>query len=373
MRKQVWGVTAAVIAALAAYFFITVCNRPLSDNPSLQEGRDVSISAHAPHAGEGWGTQERQLGDQSETGKEPLRSFFPESPIPDELERAIKKGARAKVTLRVVDSTGIPVPNARVRLNFTFFDRENNYETGMTDAGGLFTAEKDCMSGCNWSIEKDGYYRTDGGHTFFTEINTTSVKNGRWLPWNPTLETVLKEKRNPIQMIVRSIISKMPINNTPVGFDFEKGDWVAPYGNGSEPDMTLTYVETKGENTWRRYDFSIHFTNGQDGACLKQKDEYSQFQSDYEAPTNLHDTVFDFVYERTNDKIVQEKRVTQNDVLVFRVRTKRNGHGNVIEARYGKIYGPFKFADGPEKFISFKYFFNPTSNDRNLESTETYP
>jgi len=53
--------------------------------------------------------------------------------------------------------------------------------------------------------------------------------------------------------------------------------------------------------------------------------------------------------------------------LVFRVRSKTDAKGNVVEANYGKIYGKFDFAHGPKKFVIFSYTFNPTPNDRNLE------
>ena len=42
----------------------------------------------------------------------------------------------------------------------------------------------------------------------------------------------------------------------------------------------------------------------------------------------------------------------------FRVRTKLDENGNVVSARYGKIYGDF---------MQFSYYFNPTPNDRNVE------
>jgi hypothetical protein len=42
----------------------------------------------------------------------------------------------------------------------------------------------------------------------------------------------------------------------------------------------------------------------------------------------------------------------------FRVRTKLDENGNVVSARYGKIYGDF---------MQFSYYLNPTPNDRNVE------
>jgi hypothetical protein len=58
------------------------------------------------------------------------------------------------------------------------------------------------------------------------------------------------------------------------------------------------------------------------------------------------------------------------DYLVFKSRLRRDEEGNVISANYGKIYGEFEFL-GSEQVkkasVTFLYYFNPTSNDRNIE------
>ena len=36
---------------------------------------------------------------------------------------------------------------------------------------------------------------------------------------------------------------EVPQKNQPVGFDLAAGDWVAPYGKGSTPDMVFTLTE----------------------------------------------------------------------------------------------------------------------------------
>ena len=47
-----------------------------------------------------------------------------------------------------------------------------------------------------------------------------------------------------------------------------------------------------------------------------------------------------------------------NKNYYFRVRTKVDDRGNIVSAHYGKIYGDF---------MQFKYYLNPTINDRNVE------
>jgi hypothetical protein len=43
---------------------------------------------------------------------------------------------------------------------------------------------------------------------------------------------------------------------------------------------------------------------------------------------------------------------------LFRVRTELDQDGNVKSTLYGKIYGDF---------MHFRYYLNPTPNDRNIE------
>ena len=54
----------------------------------------------------------------------------------------------------------------------------------------------------------------------------------------------------------------------------------------------------------------------------------------------------------------------------FRIRTRRNDKGELVEAYYGKIYGDFEFEGDDKKGligVKFLYYLNPKSLDRNLE------
>jgi len=57
-------------------------------------------------------------------------------------------------------------------------------------------------------------------------------------------------------------------------------------------------------------------------------------------------------------EVVQTEMTNPNRNFYFRVRTKLDENGNVVSARYGKIYGDL---------AQFTYYFNPTLNDRNVE------
>ena len=54
----------------------------------------------------------------------------------------------------------------------------------------------------------------------------------------------------------------------------------------------------------------------------------------------------------------------------FRIRSRRNENGELVEAYYGKIYGDFEFEGNDRRglvSVKFLYYLNPTPLDRNLE------
>ena len=274
-------------------------------------------------------------------------------------------GAEAKVTLRVVDTEGKEVPDASVNLTFAF-RQKNKPLIGLTDSNGLFVAQGTLTDDIVYRVSKTGYYETFD-RFFIEKAATRCLENGRGIPWNHILQVTLKEIRKPIPMFVKKFETKLPKYDVPLGFDFKVGDWVAPYGKGLISDMTLTYSETEREDTWCKYDFKVGFPSPSGGAYIQKKDSYSVLGSANETASEGYSPSHSFVYERTDSKIIQDVRVTSNDCLVFRSRTETDEQGVLQKANYGKIYGPFKFADGREREVVFTYYFNPTPNDRNLE------
>ncbi|MDD2230690.1 MAG: hypothetical protein PHY48_14990 [Candidatus Cloacimonetes bacterium] len=180
-------------------------------------------------------TQEQQDAREHKWGKPNLPA----------VDKARQSGAEAKVTLRVIDSRGAPVPEAEIQM--AFFPQDS-YEAakiskGLTDKDGLFVVSGKTVDDISFSTSKTNYYVTSRKFHFYRR-GTECIKNGRWQPWNPTLEVVLKEKRKPIPMYTKQVEVKMPIRNVPIGYDLLKGDWVSPHGQGKNADITLTYSES---------------------------------------------------------------------------------------------------------------------------------
>lgn len=283
----------------------------------------------------------------------------------EERGKASRSGAKGKATFHVVDTDGNSVAYAEISAGFS----GGSGGKGLTDGEGLFVVEGNTLHGASllYTINKQGYYQTRATYQL-GKHGYRCVENGRWIPWNPTLRVTLKKIRKPIPMYTKRIDMPIPVQDHPVGFDFEVGDWVVPYGKGISFDMQLTYTWATGEDTWRRHDFTIEFTQSLDGAYIAEKDDFCLFMSEYEARQDgSYQKEFQYAYERTDTKILLNNRLDEQQIMVFRVRTEKNQQGGISSARYGKIYGPFQFAQGREKLVRFTYYFNPTPNDRNIE------
>jgi len=287
-----------------------------------------------------------------------------------EMRHGVDYGLNGAITLRVVDSTGTSVRGATVKGAFG-----NQWEPKSkrrfevdTDAHGIVALANKCSGDLNFSISKDGYYDSIFRYWFFKN-GYDCAKDGHWLPWNPTVEVTLKEKRNPVRMLMNQVDTPVPVHGEPVGFDFEKGDWVVPFGNGEHSDMQVSYKRTVDEETNRVCnDLLILFTNAMDGAYLSAKDEYSEFKSAYEAdPKAVYLNEYQFVSEGVPGKILRNVKMGGNEMMIFRVRTELGADGKVSKAHHGVIYGPIQFAQGRTRSVRFFYIFNPTMDDQNLE------
>ena len=289
---------------------------------------------------------------------------------PEELH-ANDYGAEAKITLRVMDSRGTPVEDATV-FSFLYPRSESEAEItkGVTDKNGLFSVSGKTRSFVEYAIQKENYYSQKRGTywVFRRDAEALCVKDGRWIPWNPTIEVTLKEKRNPIPMYVKQAQMKIPEMDKPVGYDLEKGDWVHPYGKGETPDMYMQYAETVvAEGQTLKRILTVTFPKEKDGLLRYEKDVNSPMFSAYEAEEGDYQNKMDFVMEWKDWQLIEDTQLTGTGYLVFRSRTETDESGNIVSACYGKISGPLEFGVGKAKYIRLQYWFNPIPNDRNLE------
>lgn len=288
--------------------------------------------------------------------------------ISDEIKQAITKGAKAQITFRVVDSKGNPVAEAQVGVGFynQNMSGDGGGVSGKTDSSGLFTAIGKPTVDMHYQIYKEGYYNIEGSYVFYRASDPNPVKDGRWQPWNPTNTVVLKEKRNPVPMFAKNIDVPILVWAVPIGFDLEKGDWIAPYGNGIHPDIFFTYSADIKDIWTGTYVFTIACSNKLDGFFRTEKDTWSQFASRYEAPTNEYLMQIIQTLDRTKYKTLKDEKVSDTEYVAFRVRTIVNEEGKIVGSKYGKIYGPIESGVGKQYHMRFTYYLNPDGT-RNLE------
>jgi hypothetical protein len=301
----------------------------------------------------------------------------------------------AKITIRIVDESGKPITNAPVSTSVidgyrmgSEFGEEPVYKriTIFTDEHGVAVmTAPGAHADFNYVVmDLPGFYFGGGTYTF-----KESSIIGRWQPWNPTVELVLKAVGVQVPMYARQVWDqKIPDQGKPVGYDLMVGDWMQPYGKGTNADfifqfnskLTKTITNTaptyNGTRTWTQelYDnrLTLHFSNDGDGiqsvTALGGGLRLPRF-----APTESYQPVLskrEWLEQATNQlnrSFIQRHSDYNKDAnYFFRVRTAKDTNGKIVSALYGKIYGDFSQNIGHGN-IYFNYYLNPEPNSRNME------
>lgn len=273
----------------------------------------------------------------------------------------------AKMTVHVVDERGEPVPDATVTIRF-LEDRTSvgkYWSIGKTDRQGNYTAEgRHRDLNLDAAVDKEGYYHggTDG-------VDFKDLILGKLQPWNPVAEVVLRPMVKPVPLYARRVRTEIPVLDQPCGYDLEKGDWVAPYGNGTTRDFIFTARREFKSRKDYEVQVEMTFANPEDGimkAKLPKIGKQSVFRWEREAPEDGYEQSIKLknaVHDGTHIKSYEE-----DDALFFRLRTGKSG-SRLDKACYAKISNGLRLSGMYSKtcFISFFYYFNPASLDRNLE------
>ena len=110
-----------------------------------------------------------------------------------EFARALNAGADAKMTLRIVNADGVPIPDAEVEFGFW-----NNYSQGgfknsilRSNTNGECVVSGQCNGSCVWNVTKPGYYRSHAEWSLSNTQSAPKVLDGKWQPYGATREIVL--------------------------------------------------------------------------------------------------------------------------------------------------------------------------------------
>jgi hypothetical protein len=278
----------------------------------------------------------------------------------------------AKLTLRVVNDKSVPMGDVDASISFEqpkyspgrWGSSDVLSRKGKTDYQGLFSAAAPASNYVNYSARTVGFYKSHGQPVEFSRS-----ENGKWQPWNPTVEVILKKIIDPIPMYARRMETQLPALDAPVGFDLMKADWIAPYGQGNVSD--LVFKLTKRVESFHDFgaELLLTFSNKGDGIQMMPVDKSgSELRSPHVAPENGYGPLISLLQGNSKQGGQYGLSNKPRDYL-FRVRTVTDSKGKVVSALYGKIYGSIEYFPVSHKTakLRFTYYLNPTPNDRNME------
>lgn len=312
--------------------------------------------------------------------------------------------ARFRVQILDALSAG-PVKGIHVHGTFTSkfarWDNATRYSdfSAVTDEKGIlsFKGETNCGR---------AGFRTDKTECYYGSpwVRVPYEKKGLmpfsfWQPDNLVVTLRLDRVEKPIPLFVKRVeltnfrkgIGGFDGTNSVVRFDLMKGDWLAPYGKGETADLEFKSTLVIKDKAWfmmepRKYDWVYFYNLGTTAKCLNSDDGFAIVKPNLHAGIKIRCADMPFkTRELSLINIGRNKKYHRNGedwncenykdnysdrVISFRIRSRYDEKGNLKEAYYGKIYGDFEI-QGDEKrgitSISFLYYLNPTSLDRNLE------
>ena len=297
----------------------------------------------------------------------------------------------SSVSLLVVDTDNRPLSKAETSVRFHSGAGAGEpwpVRTAITDTSGRTKVEGTTPFGFDILAKKAGYYTAT-----IDDIPVANVVE-------KTL--VLRAVKNPIGLYARRFgnwknnESVIPVENVVLGFDFEAGDWLPPYGKGRVTDIQLTYrhefrgyryegkdleeligetkaIYARNKEEWTEEKFKlkagkwsgeleISFPGEKEGIVeeLEHFMPASQLKLPHEAPVDGYLPGWKYTSNNFSPTTWRE-----NVGFYLRTRVKLDDRGNLISANYAKVLGDFHFYAQGE--LGFDYYFNPTPNDRNLE------
>ena len=285
---------------------------------------------------------------------------------------AISKGADTWIVLSVVDDGGAPVPDADVRVTFAFHEgfRHEKFHTdehGMVSIKGRTTGGSVVIV-----INKKDYYETKQEMSYLRLAENRPVKDDCWQPWGEKRTLRLRKILNPIPLNNQLFELRVPILGKWIGFDLNKRDWTSPLGSGEVSDIEIN-VDWDGLPPFTskkcKYDFRI--LGAHNGGYFNAKVLESSCQEAFRPKEGaVFDTKkFSWIY-RDGDLDNRNCSIWKTVELIMRTRTILDDKGGVKCANYASIreLSVSPGTRGRGALLEFRYVFNSTPNDTNLEA-----
>ena len=279
----------------------------------------------------------------------------------------------ATVRFSVIDDDKIPVTNAHVFA----CSLSSHKGEGYTDSNGIFIYEaRSVYSEMYCKVRKEGYYLSAGSVWVATKWGD--------VPAN-TLSVVLKRIINPVPMLKRKVAILFPVLDQPLGFDFEVGDLIEPYGKGKSADVWITGTRKLDIPDAIDHRAIIVTSNALNGfiefPVVREMDEIKS-KSDLEPPQRAPDVGYTnqiAPYLLSIPRKYWKSTHEENRDYLFRVRSQTNELGDITHANVGWFNESIQMSHNNDKRvtnvanrvrISFGYYYNPDPLSRSLEPNE---
>ena len=265
-----------------------------------------------------------------------------------------------------------------------------NFDRAVTDVNGRcrLRGRTNCGNvGCWVEKPPSGFYPCpQGWGRRFSEKNLLGI----WQPDNLVATIRLQRVECPIPLFIKRVTKAerggfttdiFPKGEDTLRYDLLMGDWLAPVGTGRVADVTFTRHprEDLGEGVngadvrgpSYRDSMTVRFP-GEGNGLVELHPPPSYRLRIRTAPEDGYRSEY-LCWRGTNRRLEDDSNYDENRCFCFRIRTRRDDRGRIVEAYYGKIYGDITFVYQfrpefvPVASVCMSYYLNPTPLDRNLE------
>jgi len=273
-----------------------------------------------------------------------------------------------KITIHVVDEDGVPIEGAKVILAFEeahpkWGSAKENPVAGITGHGGDFTGSGYCPLEVGGKAEMLGFYLTYLPHYQFK-----TVQDGKCQPWNPIVNVVLKKIIQPLPMYAKKVRVVVPALDQPIGFDLAAGDWIKPFGTGTNSDFVFTLSRTLNNHNDFSAKLLLTFKAKGDGVQAIRSSP-DQGTSQLKLPRNAPEDGYISIWSTSLNHGTFGANSAQSEGIGYFLRVRSAVQDDKIKsAQYGKIDGNISIVGAAAKQpgIAFTYYLNPTGTT-NLE------
>ena len=239
-------------------------------------------------------------------------------------------------------------------------------------------------AGCYVANAPSGYYSHSGaGGCDFKRKNVLGI----WQPDDLVVTVRLQRVKHPIPLFVKKIgeghcEDLFSREDGVLKFDFMKGEYLPPIGNGEVADVEFRRLPREelgegvnfGGDKGRAYrdSMEVRFLGEGNGLIEMSYPETARLKI-RTAPETGYKQAY-MCWDGVSKQLRDETSYDKGRCFCFRIRTRKNEKGEIVEAYYGKIYRDISFCGdydkepiAPVSAVNFLYYLNPTSLDRNLE------